>query len=392
MHRSPEHRPSRNTSIHSLSSYTSQEHSLVPHKEGPSDEECKERTQCPYPDCGKQFKDLKAHMLTHQTERPEKCPIASCDFHKRGFARKYDRNRHLITTHYKATVVCGFCPGEGSASETSFNRVDIFKRHLVSTHKVDQNTSAAKKRSVSGSLKPPSVSDRGSSGRCTTCSKSFPNAQSLFDHLDDCILAVVTQTDESESVNERNLRTVVDDAEVLTTLKRNSVSSYCDNPTLSSHVDRDDGSEDVDDVEGPPRKAAKTSSGTSTPSIDEHEAQPAAHVGITYSKGGVDLSVAKGRRKRKHYPQSWGCGMDEMTLKKRVLCCFDGQRRLLKDDMMLGNEFHKRIQLPDGGYVTDLDVETMKRAEAFHCATEEERGPWMATNYSDPLMPAPNGM
>jgi hypothetical protein len=54
----------------------------------PSGDEAKEKQRCPHPDCGKIFKDLKAHMLTHQTERPEKCPIATCEYHTKGFARK----------------------------------------------------------------------------------------------------------------------------------------------------------------------------------------------------------------------------------------------------------------------------------------------------------------
>jgi serine/threonine protein kinase len=72
-----------------------------------------EKGCCPYPECGKVFKDLKAHMLTHQMQRPEKCPIQTCDYHSKGFARKYDKNRHTLT-HYKGVMVCGFCPGSGS--------------------------------------------------------------------------------------------------------------------------------------------------------------------------------------------------------------------------------------------------------------------------------------
>lgn len=64
------------------------------------DEEGKEKGRCPHPDCGRLFKDLKAHMLTHQSERPEKCPIVTCVYHTKGFARKYDRCRHTLT-HYK---------------------------------------------------------------------------------------------------------------------------------------------------------------------------------------------------------------------------------------------------------------------------------------------------
>lgn len=104
--------------------------------------------------------------------------------------------------------------------------------------------------------------------------------------------------------------------------------------------------------------------------------KPRQRAGLTYSKGGVAIS-ASGRKKRKHYPMSWGCSMDKMKMKKRVLCVYDGPRRLWKDDMMLDQEFEVRIPLPDGnGYVTDLDVQTINRAEALHAATEEEKGPW----------------
>lgn len=73
-----------------------------------------------------------------------------------------------------------------------------------------------------------------------------------------------------------------------------------------------------------------------------------------------------------------------MKMKKRVLCVYDGPRRLLKDDMMLDQEFEVRMKLPDGrNYVTDLDIQTLKRAEAFHGATEEERGPWVRDNIAD---------
>lgn len=69
---------------------------------------------------------------------------------------------------------------------------------------------------------------------------------------------------------------------------------------------------------------------------------------------------------------------DRMQMKKRVLCVYDGERRLWKDDLMMHNEFEVRMSLPDGkSYVTDLDVETLKRAQAFHNATEEEKGPWV---------------
>ena len=66
-------------------------------------------------------------------------------------------------------------------------------------------------------------------------------------------------------------------------------------------------------------------------------------------------------------------------MKKRVLAVFDGPRRLAKDDMMLSTEHEVRVKLPDGkSYVTDLDIQTLRRAEAFLDATDEEKGPWIS--------------
>ena len=48
---------------------------------------------------------------------------------------------------------------------------------------------------------------------------------------------------------------------------------------------------------------------------------------------------------------------------------------------MLDQEFEVRMKLPDGkAYVTDLDVQTLNRAEALHGATAEERGAWVPDN------------
>ena len=64
-------------------------------------------------------------------------------------------------------------------------------------------------------------------------------------------------------------------------------------------------------------------------------------------------------------------------MKKRVLCVFDGPRRLWKDEMMLNNEHEVRVSTGEGtSYITDLDVQTLKRADALQNATGEEKGPW----------------
>ena len=167
-----------------------------------SDDESKEKSRCTYPECGKVFKDLKAHTLTHQNERPEKCPIQACEYHVKGFARKYDKKRHTLT-HYKGTMVCGFCPGSGSAAEKSFNRADVFKRHLTSIHGVEQTPPNGRKK-TSGNInngKKLSAYAAHATGKCSTCSSTFSNAQDFYEHLDDCVLRIVQQEQPSEAVN-----------------------------------------------------------------------------------------------------------------------------------------------------------------------------------------------
>lgn len=73
-----------------------------------------------------------------------------------------------------------------------------------------------------------------------------------------------------------------------------------------------------------------------------------------------------------------------MKMKKRVLRVYDGPRRLWKDEMMLDSQFEVRMRLGDSGsYVTDLDVNTLKRADALLNATEEEKGPWIPEEETD---------
>jgi len=345
-------------------------------------------------DCGKVFKDLKAHMLTHQAERPEKCPIVTCEYHHKGFARKYDKNRHTLT-HYKGTMVCGFCPGSGSPAEKSFNRADVFKRHLTSVHGVEQTAPNSQKRSPTSNSRKLSSYCQDATGKCSTCSATFTNAQDFYEHLDDCVLRVVQQEEPSEAINAQHLASMTNDDGVQETLDRHMLKSE-DGP--ASYDDDDDGEDEEeedeeDDEEGDPSfhsrsgkgaiKSRNAGSGRAILGGGISKSTRSAKKGMTWSKGGVSL-VGKGRKKRKHYPSSWGMSADKMCMKKRVLCVYDGERRLWKDDMMLHNEFEVRMTLPDGkNYVTDLDVETLKRAEAFHNATQEEKGPWLPSTEAD---------
>ncbi|KAL6715683.1 hypothetical protein ACLMJK_006644 [Lecanora helva] len=322
-------------------------------------------------------------MLTHQSERPEKCPITNCAYHQKGFARKYDKNRHTLT-HYKGTMVCGFCPGSGSALEKSFNRADVFKRHLTSVHGVEQTPPNSRKKSPNAtSNKKVSTQAVDATGKCSTCSATFKNAQELYEHLDDCVLRVVQREEPSEAINEQRLGEVISDDAVRETMDRHNIpvetqnrTSYDEDEDDTAFDDlKDESSEDSQTWAGADGVGAHAGGGNAT-SKSGRVTSGGRGRGMTSSKGGVPL-VAKGRRRRKDYPVSWGSSKEKMKMKKRVLCVYDGPRRLWKDDMMLDNDFEVRMHLDGGSYVTDLDVETVKRAEAFHHMTEEEKGAWL---------------
>ncbi|KAG8526894.1 uncharacterized protein KY384_008323 [Bacidia gigantensis] len=215
---------------------------------------------------GQPFKDLKAHMLTHQSERPEKCPITTCAYHVKGFARKYDKNRHTLT-HYKGTMVCGFCPGSGSSSEKSFNRADVFKRHLTNQHKVEQTPPNSRKK-IQGSTLNKNVSTQASnelSGKCSTCPAKFGNAQDFYEHLDDCVLRIVQQEEPSEAINESILRGVNDDEQVRESLDRHMLSTDVDFNVETLNTSDGDGEENDFDDEDSKDDSMESESGQHAP-------------------------------------------------------------------------------------------------------------------------------
>jgi hypothetical protein len=348
-----------------------------------SGDESKEKQRCPHPECGKTFKDLKAHMLTHQNERPEKCPIQTCDYHIKGFARKYDKNRHTLT-HYKGTMVCGFCPGSGSAAEKSFNRADVFKRHLTAVHGVEQSPPNSRKKTSTGvtSGKKLTGYPPDATGKCSTCSQTFSNAQDFYEHLDDCVLRIVQQEDPAEAINAQRLAEVENDKNVHQTLEKNNLP-LTTQTTSTEEEDDDEDMVDEDDEEDLKNRSKPGSSPTKKKGNPPNGVQKSR--GMTHSRGGVPLPTKnKGRKNRRDYPSSWGFDKGQMTMKKRVVAVFDGPRRLAKDDMMLSTEHEVRIKLSDGkSYVTDLDVQTLRRAEGFLNATEEEKGPWISDDPTD---------
>lgn len=339
-------------------------------------------------------------MLTHQSERPEKCPIVNCEYHLKGFARKYDKNRHTLT-HYKGTMVCGFCPGSGSAAEKSFNRADVFKRHLTSVHGVDQSAPNGRKRT------PPTTATsklssycQDATGKCSTCSSTFNSAQEFYEHLDDCVLRVVQQEEPSEAINLKRMTEVAQDEAVRDTMERhmlvdpltttNTTQNDCDENDNNQNMDNNN---NIDSSSTDPNNTLNRSNSGKGSIKTGSLGKP-----IPAGTGGINKgrhTVSRRRNNRNNYPPSWGCPTNKMKMKRRLLCLYDGQRRLWKDEMMLDNEFEVRLKLPGGdgmgreAYVTDLDVETLKRTEGVHNATEEEKGPWVPNSAPDGLLGTP---
>ncbi|KAL6409980.1 Zinc finger protein PLAG1 [Ilyonectria robusta] len=350
-----------------------------------SPDDIKEKQRCTWPDCGKIFKDLKAHMLTHQNERPEKCPIQTCEYHIKGFARKYDKNRHTLT-HYKGTMVCGFCPGSGSAAEKSFNRADVFKRHLAAVHGVEQSPPNSRKKSaaIANSRKKLTGYASDATGKCSTCSQTFSNAQDFYEHLDDCVLRIVQQEDPAEAINAQRLAEVENDKDVHQTLEKNNLHTT----VQTGSFEEDDGDCDKADDQDAEELELATS-------VSQKRVNPPGGVqksrGMTHSRGGVILATkTKGRKSKRDYPSSWGFDKGQITRKKRVMAVLDGPRRLAKDDMMLSTEHEVRIELTgEKSCMTNFDVQTMNNFSGplliLDGSTEEKPGDDLSHHETDIL-------
>lgn len=154
-----------------------------------------EKGMCPIPECGRMFRDLDAHLLTHQAERPEKCPMEVCEYHTKGFARPYDKVRHTLT-HFNGTFLCGFCTVSDTNSEISFSRCDTFLRHLVIAHGAEQ-VSPGRKDEQLYRLKTSKENRKSFDAQlvatCSLCTEPF-DVQGYYEHLRGCVLRQVTRS------------------------------------------------------------------------------------------------------------------------------------------------------------------------------------------------------
>jgi hypothetical protein len=281
---------------------------------------------CPYPNCGKVFKDLKAHLLTHSKVRPEKCPIITCEFHVRGFCRKYDKQRHTLT-HFKGTLVCNFCPGRGTPAAKTFQRADVFKRHLVSVHGAENSQSPPSRKSSSPKSTIPCMESSechwpGSYGNCSNCSVTFANVQPFYYHLDECVISSVLR----------------------------QASNYSADAPLKRQVENFKAETDRAEKFG----VSKT----------VHEV---TKKGETMNKPEVINEGEEYRRKRRSdYPPSWGNPRDTMKMKKRVMCAFDGNRQLWKDETFFAADLQANIPWSRmESYAKDLDALRITQPEVY---------------------------
>jgi len=147
----------------------------------------------------------KLLLSTHDSDRPYKCPIKSCEYHLRGFARPNDRVRHT-NTHLKGTLICGFCSVAGTSTVKMFNRQDVFLRHLISVHGAKHvspekqrelySTGMIEVRKPLAEIEEPrkSLADKPVA-TCNLCSEPF-DAQGFYDHLPGCAYRQIVRDSE----------------------------------------------------------------------------------------------------------------------------------------------------------------------------------------------------
>jgi hypothetical protein len=257
--------------------------------------------------CHKYFKDIKAHESGHAEERPFKCRVPSCEWYHRGFARAHDSRRHSMQVHWKTGLGCPFC-------KMPHDKVDMFRKHLISHHNVKPRQKSKKK----GSHSPiPDQTDGNRLYKCGVCQLNIVTSpQMLHDHIEDCILEHVKKLSPTEAINEMHLSSVESDPDVLKSIERNTTTI--------------------------------TASGRKKHAADSRPKD--------WGKKADDMTVK--RRKTVTYDGTHRLHTDDMAMRENL-------------------EVKLPISLPDGSTseVSDLDMYTMRRTEGMHSATVEERGP-----------------
>lgn len=122
----------------------------------------------------------------------KKCPFQACPYHKKGFARKHDLVRHVIT-HYDGRLYCGFCPDDLAKSfGRPFLRVEPLKRHLAVVHHAAKFRKTQNTTETYLKLR---LKEYGSvhGGHCGICSRYFSVAAKLYNHIEGCVVRLLLE-------------------------------------------------------------------------------------------------------------------------------------------------------------------------------------------------------
>lgn len=263
-------------------------------------------------------------------------------------------------------MVCGFCPGAGTSAEKCFNRADVFKRHLTSVHGVEQTPpNGRNKTTIARNNKRLSVYASDATCKCSTCPGEFDNAQVFYEHLDDCVLQKVQQTESAEGADSGRLPAAEKEQNVHETLFKNELPKIA--TYLVTNEDADEDGEDNDECQTP----SQANDSTSLPNTR----------GLTHSKGGVTLA-AKGRKKRKDYPPSWGVPASDLKLEKQAPCGFGALPITGKADTTLGTDLDSHLKVDKGKvYITDLELPDLDQADLLNKLAAEGGSPLIVGSF-----------
>lgn len=136
--------------------------------------------------------DFPTHLASLSTPVVERCPVKTCERHENGFLKIGEGKKHAFT-HFKGSLVCGFCKPYKTTFFRAPDRVSLFLTHLIKNHGVrghqhDHDIGGARlvrKKST------------GPVADCSICSEPF-TAQVLYEHLPGCILRKVSRNDQAD--------------------------------------------------------------------------------------------------------------------------------------------------------------------------------------------------
>lgn len=139
--------------------------------------------------------------------------------------------------------------------EKSFNRADVFKRHLMSVHNVEQTPPNGRKKigSKQGSVNTsPTDAERYSgayiTGKCSICSVTFATAQQFYEHLDECVQLKVVQEEPAAVFNEQHLNSVTLEDMETTFSTTSSKGKRSNNKQSEEDEEEEEEGEDDDDL------------------------------------------------------------------------------------------------------------------------------------------------